>query len=82
MVTFKQWVFGEGHYAYSSKSDFIWAFREGLIVFVALELFMVFISFVAWIVTMNFTIMVTLGTIVSFVLGFLRFAIEWRYFNP
>jgi hypothetical protein len=80
MTTFKQWVNGVGYY--ESKSDFIWAVREGLMVFVGLELLVVFMALVSWLVMGVFNdLLLAIGSTIAVLLGYIRFGIQWRFFN-
>jgi hypothetical protein len=82
MVTFKQWFNGEGHCRYETFSDFKWSIRDGLIVFCGLQLFVLCMVSVIWLI-MSFDngFLLNIGTALSFILGYIRFAIQWKGFN-
>ena len=82
MTTFKQWCNGEGHRQYETYSDFKWSVCDGLIVFCGLELFVLCMVVVVWLI-MSFDneLLLYLGTALSFILGYIRFAVQWKGFN-
>jgi len=82
MTTFKQWFNGEGHRPYEEYSDFKWSIRDGLIIFCGLELLALCVVFVIWMITnIDIEFLLSIGTIIAFLLGFIRFAIQWKWFN-
>lgn len=82
MTTFKQWFNGEGHFQYESSSDFKWSLRDGLIVFCGLELLVFCMALVVYLITgIDVWLLLSIGTVLAFALGYVRFAIQWKEFN-
>lgn len=82
MTTFKQWYNGEGYYPYETYSDFKWSLREGLIVFCGLGILVFCMISVIWLVMSFFDeILLSVGTVLAFILGYIRFATQWKGFS-
>ncbi len=82
MTTFRQWYNGEGYYRYETYSDFKWSIREGLIVFCGLELLVLCMLLVTWLImSVHDEVLLRVGTVLAFALGYIRFAIQWKGFN-
>lgn len=82
MTTLKQWYNGQGYSHYETYSDFKWSMREGLIVFCGLELFALCMTLVIWLIMgFNNGLILSIGSVLSFILGYIRFAIQWKGFN-